>query len=58
MLGEPLGLCCLAVALPVATPESQGVSSEAVLRWIGACEAAVGESVENGMIFRKVHYHE
>ena len=38
MLGELFGLCCLAAALPVATPESQGVSSEAILRWIGACE--------------------
>ena len=38
MIGELFGLCCLATVLPTATPESQGVPSEAVLRWIEDCE--------------------
>ena len=38
MIGELFGLCCLATGLPTATPESQGVPSEAVLRWIEDCE--------------------
>ena len=44
MMGGLFGLCCLAVALPVATPESQGVSSEAILRWIGACEETAAKN--------------
>ncbi len=38
------GICALAAAgavrqdLPMASPESQGVSSDAILRWIEACE--------------------